>query len=50
MRAVFGDLYLHDSYGTEQYKSITNVYIHPEWNIESISSGWVQMLCCFNFI
>lgn len=50
MLAVFGDLYLHINHKTEQSRGITNVYIHPEWNIESISSGWVQMLCCLNFI
>ncbi|XP_040889558.1 elastase-1-like [Toxotes jaculatrix] len=38
-RVVLGDLVLHSSHGTEQYRSITSVYIHPEWNNNSISSG-----------
>ncbi|KAI3369866.1 hypothetical protein L3Q82_024681 [Scortum barcoo] len=38
-RAVLGDLVLHYSHNTEQYRSVINVYIHPEWNNNSISSG-----------
>ncbi|XP_051271748.1 elastase-1-like isoform X2 [Dicentrarchus labrax] len=39
LRVVLGDLILHNSDGTEQFRSVINVYIHPEWNNNSISSG-----------
>ncbi|XP_042351893.1 elastase-1-like [Plectropomus leopardus] len=39
MRVVLGDLYLHSNSHTEQYRSVSNVYIHPDWNNNSISSG-----------
>ncbi|XP_068170737.1 elastase-1-like [Antennarius striatus] len=39
IRVVLGDLILHSSHGVEQYRSIANIYVHPEWNSNSISSG-----------
>uniref|UniRef100_H3DLM6 Peptidase S1 domain-containing protein n=1 Tax=Tetraodon nigroviridis TaxID=99883 RepID=H3DLM6_TETNG len=37
--AVLGDLRLFYNDGTEQTRHVINVYVHPEWNSESISSG-----------
>ncbi|XP_075997466.1 elastase-1-like [Genypterus blacodes] len=39
MRVVLGDLILHNNHYTEQYRAVSNIYIHPEWNQNSISSG-----------
>ncbi|XP_071349405.1 elastase-1-like isoform X2 [Trachinotus anak] len=39
VRAVLGALVLHANYWTEQHRGVLGVYIHPEWNINSISSG-----------
>ncbi|KAF7655569.1 hypothetical protein LDENG_00054330 [Lucifuga dentata] len=39
IRVVLGDLYLHYEHHTEQYRTIRNIYIHPGWNHNSISSG-----------
>ncbi|XP_047438388.1 elastase-1-like isoform X1 [Mugil cephalus] len=36
---VLGDLVLYSSHGTEQSRSVSGVYVHPEWNPGSISSG-----------
>ncbi|XP_067361937.1 elastase-1-like [Channa argus] len=38
-RVVLGDLVLHSSHGTEQFKSVSRFVVHPEWNSNSISSG-----------
>ncbi|XP_026204466.1 elastase-1-like [Anabas testudineus] len=38
-RVVLGDLVLHNTHGTEQYRNVLRSYIHPEWNSNSISSG-----------
>nr|XP_033483683.1 elastase-1-like [Epinephelus lanceolatus] len=39
LRVVLGDLILHSTHHTEQYRSVNNIYIHPDWNNNSISSG-----------
>ncbi|XP_039971865.1 elastase-1-like isoform X2 [Xiphias gladius] len=39
LRVVLGALFLYQNHGTEQYRSVINIYIHPEWNNHSISSG-----------
>ncbi|KAE8298315.1 Elastase-1 [Larimichthys crocea] len=39
IRVVLGDLILHSDGGREQFRSVVGVYIHPEWNYNSISSG-----------
>ncbi|XP_017264382.1 elastase-1 [Kryptolebias marmoratus] len=39
LRVALGDLQLHYSHGTEQFRSVKNVYVHPDWNMDSISSG-----------
>ncbi|XP_026161886.1 elastase-1-like [Mastacembelus armatus] len=38
-RVVLGDRVLHHSDGTEQFRNVISVHIHPEWNSNSISSG-----------
>ncbi|XP_055364997.1 elastase-1-like isoform X2 [Betta splendens] len=39
-RVVLGDLILHSGHGTEQYRNVAKFYVHPEWNFNSISSGF----------
>ncbi|XP_059184841.1 elastase-1-like [Centropristis striata] len=39
VRVVLGDLILFHHSNSEQHKNVANVFIHPEWNNESISSG-----------
>ncbi|XP_037632725.1 elastase-1-like [Sebastes umbrosus] len=39
IRVVLGDLILHSGHNTEQVRDVHSVYIHPEWNNDSISSG-----------
>ncbi|XP_023262108.1 elastase-1-like [Seriola lalandi dorsalis] len=39
LRAVLGALILHQNYWTEQHRNVVGVYVHPEWNSNSISSG-----------
>lgn len=41
---VLGDLILYHNDKTEQSRHVSNVYVHPEWNSDSISSGWVYLL------
>lgn len=41
---ILGDLILHYNDKTEQFRQVSNVYVHPEWNSDSISSGWVYLL------
>lgn len=44
IRVVLGDLILFSTHNTEQYRDVYNVYVHPDWNNHSISSGWVCLL------
>ncbi|XP_072237856.1 elastase-1-like [Leuresthes tenuis] len=39
-RVVLGEHDLYTSEGKEQYMSVSNVYIHPKWNANYLSSGW----------
>lgn len=40
---VLGDLILYHNDKTEQSRHVSNVYVHPEWKSDSISSGWVYL-------
>ncbi|XP_060926115.1 elastase-1-like [Limanda limanda] len=39
VRAVMGDLILNSHHGAGQVRDVIGVYIHPDWNNYSISSG-----------
>lgn len=41
---ALGDLILYHNSKTEQYRHVSKVYVHPEWNSDSISSGWVSVV------
>ncbi|XP_026053156.1 elastase-1-like [Carassius auratus] len=39
-RVVLGDHNLNTNEGREQYMSVSNVYIHPNWNSNNVASGY----------
>uniref|UniRef100_A0A7N8XA92 pancreatic elastase n=1 Tax=Mastacembelus armatus TaxID=205130 RepID=A0A7N8XA92_9TELE len=39
-RVVLGDHNLIANEGKEQYKSVSRVYIHPNWNRNNVAAGW----------
>lgn len=41
---ALGDLILYHNSKTEQFRHVSKVYVHPEWNSDSISSGWVSVV------
>lgn len=43
MYVTLGDLRLFYNDGTEQTRNIISVHVHPDWNSDSISSGWVYL-------
>uniref|UniRef100_A0A671ML94 Peptidase S1 domain-containing protein n=1 Tax=Sinocyclocheilus anshuiensis TaxID=1608454 RepID=A0A671ML94_9TELE len=38
-RVVLGDHDIYNQEGREQYMSVSAVYIHPNWNSNSVASG-----------
>uniref|UniRef100_A0A7N8Y117 pancreatic elastase n=1 Tax=Mastacembelus armatus TaxID=205130 RepID=A0A7N8Y117_9TELE len=39
-RVVLGDHNINSNEGREQYKSVSRVYIHPNWNRNNVAGGW----------
>lgn len=44
-----GDLRLFHNDITEQSRQVINVYVHPDWNSDSISSGWSYLSSVHSF-
>ncbi|XP_058617512.1 elastase-1-like [Onychostoma macrolepis] len=42
-RVVLGDHDIYNHEGREQYMSVSAVHIHPNWNSNSVSSGYVNI-------
>lgn len=40
-RVVLGDHNINTQEGREQYKSVSGVYIHPNWNTNNVAAGLV---------
>ncbi|XP_042568224.1 elastase-1-like [Cyprinus carpio] len=46
-RVVLGDHDIYNHEGREQYMSVSAVYIHPNWNSNSVASGYdIALLIC----
>uniref|UniRef100_A0A673M6B5 pancreatic elastase n=1 Tax=Sinocyclocheilus rhinocerous TaxID=307959 RepID=A0A673M6B5_9TELE len=39
-RVVLGDHDIYSQEGREQYMSVSNVYVHPNWNSNNVASGY----------
>ncbi|XP_030585036.1 elastase-1-like isoform X2 [Archocentrus centrarchus] len=39
-RVVLGDHDIYSNDGTEQYKSVSQVYVHPYWNSNNVAGGY----------
>lgn len=40
-RVVLGDHDIYNHEGTEQYMTVSQVYVHPSWNSNNVAGGLV---------